>query len=69
MHSLSITCNQLLLINHFPPNLFLSTTFYGAGVMAEAMGVEVEDVASDGAGLAFIVYPEAVTTMPFSPAW
>ena len=37
--------------------------------MAEAMGVEVEDVASDGAGLAFIVYPEAVTTMPFSPAW
>lgn len=39
------------------------------GVMAEAMGVDVKDVASDGAGLAFIVYPEAVTTMPFSPAW
>ena len=39
------------------------------GVMAEAMGVEVEDVASHGAGLAFIVYPEAVTTMPISPAW
>jgi len=39
------------------------------GVMAEAMDVEVHAVASDGAGLAFIVYPEAVTTMPFSPAW
>jgi len=39
------------------------------GVMAEAMGVEVKDVASGGAGLAFIVYPEAVTTMPFSPTW
>merc|ERR1719369_1834523 len=39
------------------------------GVMAEAMGVEVKDVASGGAGLAFIVYPEAVTTMPFSPIW
>lgn len=39
------------------------------GVMAEAIGVEVEDVASQGAGLAFIVYPEAVTKMPVSPLW
>ena len=40
-----------------------------AGVNAEAMNLEVKEVATDGAGLAFIVYPEAVTTMPFPPIW
>ena len=39
------------------------------GYMAGRLGVEVKDVAKDGAGLAFVVYPEAVTSMPGAPFW
>jgi len=39
------------------------------GYMAHELGVKVEDVAAQGAGLAFIAYPEAVSRMPLSPIW
>ncbi|XP_074646895.1 sodium- and chloride-dependent glycine transporter 1-like [Tubulanus polymorphus] len=39
------------------------------GYMAGIMNTTVEKVASSGAGLAFIVYPAAVTYMPVSPLW
>lgn len=39
------------------------------GFMALEKGVGIEDVADDGPGLAFVVYPEALSRMPVSPMW
>jgi len=37
--------------------------------MAHRMKVDVRDVAAEGPGLVFIVYPEAIATMPAGPVW
>ncbi|XP_063875983.1 sodium- and chloride-dependent glycine transporter 2-like [Scylla paramamosain] len=39
------------------------------GFLAHELGVGVEEVASSGSGLAFVVYPAAVTLMPLAPLW
>jgi solute carrier family 6 dopamine transporter-like protein 3 len=39
------------------------------GYMAHKMKVDVKDVAAEGPGLVFIVYPEAISTMPGGPIW
>ncbi|KAK7106618.1 sodium- and chloride-dependent glycine transporter 1-like isoform X2 [Littorina saxatilis] len=39
------------------------------GYMAHELHVKVEDVATEGAGLAFVVYPEVVTNLPISQLW
>ena len=39
------------------------------GFMATQLDVEVGDVAESGSGLAFVVYPTAVTMMPVPPLW
>lgn len=42
--------------------------FSALGFMAQAQGVNVADVVSDGVGLAFIAFPEIISTMPGGPA-
>ncbi|XP_006000314.1 sodium-dependent noradrenaline transporter [Latimeria chalumnae] len=39
------------------------------GYMAYKHKVKIEDVATDGAGLVFIIYPEAISTLPGSTFW
>ena len=39
------------------------------GYMAAELNKDVSEVAAEGAGLAFIVYPEVVTKLPISQLW
>ncbi|XP_062553443.1 sodium-dependent dopamine transporter isoform X1 [Armigeres subalbatus] len=39
------------------------------GYMAHASGQDIEDVATEGPGLVFVVYPAAIATMPGSIFW
>jgi solute carrier family 6 dopamine transporter-like protein 3 len=39
------------------------------GYMARASGKSIQDVATEGPGLVFIVYPAAIATMPGSMFW
>ncbi|XP_076853954.1 sodium- and chloride-dependent GABA transporter 1 isoform X2 [Brachyhypopomus gauderio] len=43
--------------------------FSGIGYMAHIHNLPVEDIATDGPGLVFVVYPEAFSTMPISRIW
>lgn len=43
--------------------------FCALGYMAKAQGTEVKDVAAGGSGLAFIVYPQVLSTLPVPQLW
>ncbi|XP_062874365.1 sodium- and chloride-dependent GABA transporter ine [Trichomycterus rosablanca] len=43
--------------------------FSGIGYMAHIHNLPVDDIATDGPGLVFVVYPEAFSTMPVSQLW
>ncbi|PAA76169.1 hypothetical protein BOX15_Mlig013331g1, partial [Macrostomum lignano] len=45
------------------------TVFCVLGYMSHVMSVPIDEVAKDGAGLAFILYPDIVTSLPVSPLW
>ncbi|XP_069938447.1 sodium- and chloride-dependent glycine transporter 1-like isoform X1 [Cherax quadricarinatus] len=44
-------------------------TFSVLGFLAKQLGVEVKDVATSGSGLAFVVYPAALSLMPLPQLW
>ncbi|GFO43793.1 transporter [Plakobranchus ocellatus] len=54
------------IISSFIGGLVVFTTF---GVVAKNIGARVTDVAKGGYGLAFVVYPEALSYMPPSNLW
>ena len=37
--------------------------------MSAISGRDIEDVAEQGSTLVFVVYPEAISTMPWAPVW
>jgi len=39
------------------------------GFMSHKLNKPIDEVASQGAGLAFIIYPEAIAAMPVAPLW
>ena len=39
------------------------------GFMAKTQGTSVPELVTSGSGLAFVVYAEAVTNMPYPPVW
>ncbi|XP_078404754.1 sodium- and chloride-dependent GABA transporter 1 [Cetorhinus maximus] len=43
--------------------------FSAFGYMSHMIKVPIDDIAVDGPGLVFVVYPEAFITMPVSPLW
>ncbi|KAG7165567.1 Sodium- and chloride-dependent glycine transporter 1-like 3 [Homarus americanus] len=45
------------------------TTFSVLGFLAKELGVEIEDVVTSGSGLAFVVYPAALSLMPLPQIW
>ncbi|XP_045534883.1 sodium- and chloride-dependent glycine transporter 1 [Papilio machaon] len=54
---------------------FLTSVYAGfaifsvLGFQAELMGVQIDDVAEQGPGLAFVAYPEALLQMPIPQLW
>ncbi|XP_075912785.1 sodium- and chloride-dependent GABA transporter ine-like [Petromyzon marinus] len=43
--------------------------FSAIGFMSHTHGVPVQDIATDGPGLVFVVYPEVFSTLPVPPLW
>ncbi|PVD39048.1 hypothetical protein C0Q70_01675 [Pomacea canaliculata] len=68
--------NNVLRDSLMVPIINCMTSFYAGfvvfsvlGYMAKIRGVGVGDVTKGGPGLAFVVYPEALSQMPISPLW
>nr|CAB3266320.1 sodium- and chloride-dependent glycine transporter 2 [Phallusia mammillata] len=51
-------------------SIFAGVTIFAViGYMAHVLGTDVKEVAAEGPGLAFVIYPEAISKMPLAPFW
>ncbi|TNN51196.1 Sodium- and chloride-dependent GABA transporter ine [Liparis tanakae] len=57
------------LTNSFTSILAGFVIFSAIGYMAHIHNLPVENIATDGPGLVFVVYPEVLSTMPFYQLW
>jgi SNF family Na+-dependent transporter len=63
------TCVFIVFLDGFTGILAGFAIFSVLGYMSERTGIEVSDLAVGGPGLSFIVYPEALSLMPFPWIW
>lgn len=69
---ISIDCRDALLTSFINSATSFSAGFVifsVLGYMAHSSGQSIEDVATEGPGLVFIVYPAAIATMPGRMFW
>ncbi|KAM6970627.1 sodium- and chloride-dependent GABA transporter 1 [Aplochiton taeniatus] len=59
----------IALINSMTSILAGFVIFSAFGYMSYLQGIPVTDLAVDGPGLVFVVYPQAFATMPVAPLW
>lgn len=63
------TCVFIAVLDGFTGILAGFAIFSVLGYMSDRTGIEVSDLAVGGPGLSFIVYPEALSLMPFPWVW
>lgn len=60
---------RIAAINIFTSMMASCVVFSYLGYLAAAYDIPIDKVANSGTGLAFIVYPSAVTLLPAAPLW
>lgn len=70
---LSFTCFRdavMIALANCMTSVFIGMVIFSVlGFLANEMGVEIKDVAASGSGLAFVVYPAALSIMPVPQLW
>ena len=71
VHSCFLNRDSLIVaISNILTSFFAGFVIFSViGFLAHELQVEVKNVVDQGAGLAFIVYPEVVARLPVSPLW